>query len=222
MTAERVYQLRALPDQKIPRPEQHGARLLSLGLNRDKAHRRSTCSLSNRFRVSRIVLLTLDERFDVGGWDQSNLMPEVTDGPPQWCALPQASMATMQRGCSAKKPRTFSRESFLRNPTPPSARAPCAWKDRFARSRPIMLTLSMDALSVRGMRNHHHLGTSRCRQEGHPLHHLSPAAGRRRRIRLAKAWPNLRAHCRTLSWLTMMPRAASISSTIRKLSGKRK
>src|SRR4051794_9059699 len=82
MTAERVYQLRALPDQKIPRPEQHGARLLSLGLNRDKAHRRSTCSLSNRFRVSRIVLLTLDERFDVGGWDQSNLMPEVTDGPP--------------------------------------------------------------------------------------------------------------------------------------------
>src|SRR3954469_13426642 len=91
---------------------------------------------------------------------------------PQWCALPQASMATMQRGCSAKKPRTFSRESFLRNPTPPSARAPCAWKDRLARSRPIMLTFSMDALSVRGLRNHHHLGTSRCRQEGHPLHHL--------------------------------------------------
>src|SRR3954469_1724039 len=82
MTAECVDQLRALPDQKIPRPEQHGARLLSLGLNRDKAHHRSTCSLSNRFRVSRIVLLTLDERFDVGGWDQSNLMPEVTDGPP--------------------------------------------------------------------------------------------------------------------------------------------
>src|SRR3954463_2230796 len=41
----------------------------------------------------------------------------------------------------------------------------------------MMLTFSMDALSVRGMRKHHHLGTSRCRQEGHPLHHLSPAAG---------------------------------------------
>src|SRR5919112_5948923 len=82
MTAERVYQLRALPDQKIPRPEQHGARLLSLGLNRDKAHRRATCRLRDRFRVSRIVLLALDERFDVGGRDQSNLMPEVTDGPP--------------------------------------------------------------------------------------------------------------------------------------------
>src|SRR4051794_33461207 len=82
MTAERVYQLCALPDQKIPRPEQHGARLLFLGLNRDKAHRRSTGSLSDRFCIGRIVLLTLDERFDVGGWDQSNLMPEVTDGPP--------------------------------------------------------------------------------------------------------------------------------------------
>src|SRR3954454_22754601 len=82
MTAERVYQLCALPDQKIPRPEQHGARLLSLGLNRDKAHRRSTGSLSDRFRIGGIVLLALDEGFDVGGWDQSNLMPEVTDGSP--------------------------------------------------------------------------------------------------------------------------------------------
>src|SRR5919199_3008214 len=82
MTAERVDQLRALPDQKIPRPEQHGARLLSLGLNRDKAHRRSTRSLSDRFRVSCIVLLALDERFDIGGRDQANLMPEVPDGSP--------------------------------------------------------------------------------------------------------------------------------------------
>src|SRR3954470_11967087 len=82
MTAERVDQLRALPDQKIPRPEQHGARLLSLGLNRDKAHRRSTCRLSNRFGVGGIVLLALDEGFDIGRWDQSNLMPEVPDGSP--------------------------------------------------------------------------------------------------------------------------------------------
>src|SRR4051794_16874717 len=81
MTTERVNQLRALPDQKIPRPEQHGARLLSLGLNRDKAHRWSTGSLSDRFRIGRIVLLTLNERFDIDGWDQSNLMPKVTDGP---------------------------------------------------------------------------------------------------------------------------------------------
>jgi hypothetical protein len=42
------------------------------------------------------------------------------------------------------------------------------------------------------------------------------------RIRLANSWPNLRAHCRTVSWLTTMPRAASISSTMRRLSGTRK
>src|SRR3954454_1538761 len=82
MTAEGIYQLGALPDQKIPRPEQHSARLLPLGLNRDKAHRRSTGSLSDRFRISHIVFLALDEGFDISGWDQSNLMPEVTDGSP--------------------------------------------------------------------------------------------------------------------------------------------
>src|SRR3954452_3863729 len=108
MTAERVDQLRALPDQKIPRPEQHGARLLSLGLNRDKAHHRSTCSLSNRFRVSRIVLLALDERFDVGGWDQSNLMPEVTDGPP-----PVVRAPTGFHGDDAARLRGKEDENFL-------------------------------------------------------------------------------------------------------------
>jgi hypothetical protein len=40
--------------------------------------------------------------------------------------------------------------------------------------------------------------------------------------RLAKFWPNLSADCRMVLWLTMMPRAASISSTMRRLSGKRK
>jgi len=49
--------------------------------------------------------------------------------------------------------------------------------------------------------------------------HLSPVRGSRRRIWLAKGWPNLRAHCRTVSWLTMMPRAANNSSTIRNPSG---
>src|SRR3954463_11294892 len=52
--------------------------------------------------------------------------------------------------------------------------------------------------------------------------HLSPTQGSLRRIWLAKPCPNLRAHCRTVSWLTSLPRAASISSTMRRLSGKRK
>src|SRR5215216_621485 len=52
--------------------------------------------------------------------------------------------------------------------------------------------------------------------------HLSPAPGSLRRIWFANAWPNLRAHCRTVSWLTMTPRAANISSTMRRPSGNRK
>src|SRR3954469_2772913 len=52
--------------------------------------------------------------------------------------------------------------------------------------------------------------------------HLSPGQGSLRRIWLAKPWPNLRAHCRTVSWLTSIPRAASISLTMRRLSRKRK
>ena len=44
----------------------------------------------------------------------------------------------------------------------------------------------------------------------------------RAREAAVEAWPNLRAHCRTVSWLTMMPRAASISSTMRRLREKQK
>ena len=51
---------------------------------------------------------------------------------------------------------------------------------------------------------------------------LVSRTGSLRRIWLAKLWPNLRPHWRTVSWLTSMPRAASISSTMRRLSGKRK
>jgi hypothetical protein len=45
--------------------------------------------------------------------------------------------------------------------------------------------------------------------------------GKRRRIWLANGWPNLSGDCRTVSWLTMMPRAANNSSTMRRPSGKR-
>src|SRR4051812_48265858 len=116
MTAERVNQLRALPDQKIPRPEQHGARLLSLGLNRDKAHRRSTGSLSDCFRIGRIVLLALDEWFDVGGWDQSNLMPEVTDGPPPVVRAPTGFQGDDAARLLGKEAENFFSGKLLAEP----------------------------------------------------------------------------------------------------------
>jgi hypothetical protein len=88
MTAERIDQLRALPDHKIARPEKHGAPLLFLGLDRDEAHRRPNCSLGDRFRVGRIVLLAFHERFDVGGRDQPNLVAKVADSPSPMVRAP--------------------------------------------------------------------------------------------------------------------------------------
>src|SRR4051794_12444335 len=116
MTAEGIYQLGALPDQKIPRPEQHGARLLPLGLNRDKAHRRSTCSLSDRFRISCIVLLTLDERFDVGGGDQSNLMPEIPDGSPPVVGTPTGFQGDDAARLLGKEAEDFSSGELFAEP----------------------------------------------------------------------------------------------------------
>src|SRR3954471_18969732 len=116
MTAERVYQLRALPDQKISRPEQHGARLLSLGLHRDKAHRRSTRSLSDRCRIGSIVLLALDERFDVDGWDQSNLMPEIPDGSPPMVRAPTGFQGDGAARLLGKEAENFLSGKLLTEP----------------------------------------------------------------------------------------------------------
>ena len=59
----------------------------------------------------------------------------------------------------------------------------------------------------------------------HNFIHMPLVAGlrrSRRRMMLANSWPNLSPHWRIVSWLTSMPRKASISSTIRRLNGKRK
>jgi hypothetical protein len=59
-----------------------------------------------------------------------------------------------------------------------------------------------------------YLGQGNARARPSSSCHLSPACGgSRRRIRFANSWPNLNAHCRTVSWLTRMPRADSILPT---------
>jgi hypothetical protein len=49
---------------------------------------------------------------------------------------------------------------------------------------------------------------------------LASGTGSLRRIRLANSWPTLSVHGRTASWLATTPRAASISSAMRRLSGR--
>ena len=48
------------------------------------------------------------------------------------------------------------------------------------------------------------------------------ATARRRRMRLANSRPNLRLHCQIVLCVIEMPRAASISSTMRRLNGNRR
>src|SRR5215207_5630701 len=64
----------------------------------------------------------------------------------------------MQGGWAAKNSSTFARTRRLRNTTRPDASAPCAWKNRFAISNPIVLACPTDASSSG---RHHHLGTLR-------------------------------------------------------------
>jgi hypothetical protein len=51
-------------------------------------------------------------------------MAETRDFPRPVCALPQASIATRQRGCEAKKLRTLARDSRFSSSGAPVASAP--------------------------------------------------------------------------------------------------
>jgi len=87
LTAQRIDQLRALADQEIPCPKQHGARLLFRRFDSNEAHGRSARRFRNRLRVRRVVLLAFDKRLDVRRRDQANFMPGVVDSPtPVMCA----------------------------------------------------------------------------------------------------------------------------------------
>src|SRR3984957_3993809 len=122
MTAQRIDQLRALTDQEIPRPKQHGARLLFLRFDSNEAHGRSARRFRNRFRV----FWRLTKGLTYAGGIKRTSCPASRIARPQALLLPLTAMATVQRGCSARKPRSLSRVSFLRKPTLPTARAPCA------------------------------------------------------------------------------------------------
>jgi len=158
MTAERIDQLRALPDHKIARPEKHGAPLLFLVLTATKrivAELQPRRSLPRRphrsFGVSRT--------FDVGGRINRTSWPRSRMARRQWCALPQASMATTQRGCSAKKARTFSRKASCGKPRRPQPK-------RVRLKGPLCKVETDDANLFHGcslrswMRKHHHFAHS--------------------------------------------------------------
>ena len=77
MPSKAVDELRALSHQHVPSAEHDCQRLLLLALHRHKPHRRTLRRLADRLRVSRIVLLPLDEGLDVGRSNQPHLVAEL-------------------------------------------------------------------------------------------------------------------------------------------------
>ena len=124
--ARRIDRLRTLTHQHVSCAKQHRTRLLRLRLDRHEPHGRSRGRLGNRFGVRCIILLPLDERLHVDRRDKSYRVPKPLDLAPQSWDVAQASIATIQRGWSARNDRNRSRGSFLRKMTEPSAAAPCA------------------------------------------------------------------------------------------------
>ena len=76
VTPQSVDRLRALAHQKIARAEQHPAGLLLRRLHGHEAHGGTLCSLADRLRVRRVVLLPLHERLHVDRRDQLHIMTE--------------------------------------------------------------------------------------------------------------------------------------------------
>jgi hypothetical protein len=108
LTAQRIDQLRALADQEIPCPKQHGARLLFLRLDGDEAHGRPACRFRNRFRVRRVVLLAFDKKLDLRRRDQANFMPGVADSQTPVMGAPAGL-----HGDRAARPIGKKAEDFL-------------------------------------------------------------------------------------------------------------
>lgn len=50
-----------------------------LALHEHEPHRRTLGGLADRLGIGGIVLLALDERLDLGGWDQPHLMAQFAD-----------------------------------------------------------------------------------------------------------------------------------------------
>ena len=76
---QRVDQLRALTNQEIAGPKQHGAGLLFLRLDRNETHGRSDSCLRNRLRVGGVIFLAFNERLDIDRRDQASLMSQIAD-----------------------------------------------------------------------------------------------------------------------------------------------
>lgn len=118
------------------------------------------------FCVRRIVLLAPDERFDIDRRNQPNFMAESADGASPVMGAPAGLHRNDAAWVLSKKSEDFiARKCLAERHAAVSAR-PMRLKAPLCKVETDDANFSMDALFIRGMRKHRHLGTSRCRQEG--------------------------------------------------------
>jgi hypothetical protein len=111
--AQGIDALGTLAHQKIAGPEYDAVRLLRLVLDGHKAHARPLCRLADRLGISRVILLPLHERLDVGRRDQPHCVAQLADLPPP-IVRPCASFHRDNAGrlCRQKPKQLGSREAL--------------------------------------------------------------------------------------------------------------
>src|SRR6201987_4839998 len=77
--AQSVDALGALTHQEVPGSKHDAVRLLLFGLDRNEAHARPLGCFTDGLRIGGLVLLSLDERLDVGRRDQAHVMTQLSD-----------------------------------------------------------------------------------------------------------------------------------------------
>src|SRR5215472_8093800 len=143
--AQSIDALGALPYQEIPSSEHDAVRLLLFGLDRNEAHARPLGRFTDRLCIGGIILLPLDERFDVGRRDQAHMMAQLSDLTRPVVRAGTGFHRHDAPACAARKLRSFARVTRLRKSTCPAPSAPCTWNTCFAMSKPIVVACSMDA-----------------------------------------------------------------------------
>jgi hypothetical protein len=79
MTPQGIDRLRSLADEQIACLEDHRRCLLGFAFHRDEPHGRALGRFADRLGVRSVVLLPLDERLDIVGGDQPDLVPQFAD-----------------------------------------------------------------------------------------------------------------------------------------------
>src|SRR6516162_10936026 len=77
--AQSVDALGALPHQEVPGSKHDAVRLLLFALDRNETHARPLGCFTDGLCIGGIVLLSLDERLDVGRRDQAHVMTQLSD-----------------------------------------------------------------------------------------------------------------------------------------------